>query len=111
MDYHRVVVCEESIHEVFDVMKERFPEALTDWDRLLAQTDFELVYTPKHIDFRVPPICDKKDTPILVSAILAEPDIMISGDKDFHTQEIREYFAVYTPADFLRDFDHRNLKT
>jgi len=41
MDYHRVVVCEESIHEVFDVMKKRFPEALTDWDRLLAQTDFE----------------------------------------------------------------------
>jgi len=59
----------------------------------------------------VPPIRVKKDTSILVSAILAEPDIMISGDKDFHTQEIREYFTVYTPADFLRDLDHRNLKT
>ncbi|MDR6224358.1 hypothetical protein [Desmospora profundinema] len=59
-------------------------------------------YTPKHFDFPIPPIRDKAD--ILASAVLVQPDIILSGDEDFHTREIREHFAVYTPADFLRDF-------
>ena len=42
--------------------------------------------------------------PILVSAILAQPDVLVTGDYDFHTPEIQEYFAVYTPGDFLRTF-------
>lgn len=36
--------------------------------------------------------------------MLAQPDIFVTGDMVFHTEEIREHFAVYTPADFLRDF-------
>jgi predicted nucleic acid-binding protein len=63
-----------------------------------------LNYTPKVIDFSIPYVCDKKDEPIIASAILAQPDVLISGDKDFFTKEIREYFAVYTPADFFKYF-------
>jgi putative PIN family toxin of toxin-antitoxin system len=102
MDYHRLIVCSYTIDEVFHIVKSRFPEAQENWERLLTGMDFEWIYTPKTIDFLIPPIRDRKDEPILASAVLAQPDILVSGDKDFHTAEIREYFAVYTPAHFLQ---------
>lgn len=52
----------------------------------------------------VPPIRDPADLPILASAMLAQPDILVTGDNDFHTPEIQEYFTVLTPADFLKSF-------
>lgn len=36
--------------------------------------------------------------------MVAQPDILVTGDYDFHTSEILEYFTVLTPADFLRSF-------
>lgn len=51
-----------------------------------------------------PYIRDPKDFPLLASTLIAKPDLFISGDKDFHTDEIKEFLVVYTPADFLRDF-------
>jgi putative PIN family toxin of toxin-antitoxin system len=104
MDYHRLLICSYTIDEVFRVVEKRFSEAQATWDRLLMDMNFELIYTPKTIDFPVPSIRDPKDEPIMASAILCQPDILISGDKDFHTEEIQEHFAIYTPGDFLRFF-------
>lgn len=104
LDHHYALICSYTIDEVFRIVGERFPEGQIVWDHLLSGMDFELIYTPKHIDFPIPPIRDKDDEPILASAVLAQPDIVLTGDKDFHTTEIKEHFAVYTPADFLRDF-------
>jgi len=53
---------------------------------------------------KVPYIRDQKDLPILVSAMVAQPDIIVTGDLDFHTPEIQEHFTVMTPGDFLRTF-------
>jgi len=80
MDCHHILLSEEAIHEVFDVLKSEFPRALPVWDRLFTRMDFELIYTPKEIDFPVPHIRDEKDKPILAAAILAQPDILISGE-------------------------------
>lgn len=104
MDHHQLLICSYSIEEVFRIVDEKFPEAQGTWDQLLTGMHFELIYTPKHLDSPTPPIRDPEDEPIIASAILAQPDMVISGDKDFHTPEIREYLAVYTPANFLRDF-------
>lgn len=38
--------------------------------------------------------------------LIAEPDILVTDDLDFHTKKIREYFTVYTPAEFLRYFGY-----
>jgi putative PIN family toxin of toxin-antitoxin system len=104
MDHHQLLICSYSVDEVFRIVDEKFPEAQGIWDHLLTGMHFELIYTPKQLDFPIPFIRDKGDEPIIASAVLAQPDILISGDKDFHTQEIREHLAVYTPADFLRYF-------
>jgi predicted nucleic acid-binding protein len=64
-----------------------------------------ITYTPAdYRPYSIPDIRDEKDIPILVSIVIAEPDILITGDKDFHTDEIKEYISVYTPSDFFRDF-------
>ncbi len=72
---------------------------------MLASLDFELVYTPKDTSLLdIPYIRDSEDLPILISAIIAKSDIFVTGDKDFHTEEIQESLYVCTPADFLSNF-------
>lgn len=88
---HHLIICSYSITEVSRIISKRFPSKLSEWDHFLTRLEFELIYTPS-------------DIPILVSAILAEPDILVTGDHDFHTHGIQEHFAVYTPVDFLRNF-------
>jgi hypothetical protein len=45
---------------------------------------YEIDYTPTEIDEDIyPKIRDKKDYPILASAIIADVDVFITGDKDF----------------------------
>lgn len=105
---HQLIICSYSITEVSRIISKRFPSKLPEWDHFLTRLEFELAYTPADISsFPIPYIRDDKDIPILVSAIIAEPDILITGDHDFHTPEVKAYFAVYTPASFLRDFSHR----
>ena len=89
---HTLLICSYSIVEVNRVIRKRFPAKITEWEH----------FCPR--GFPSPYIRDEKDMPILVSAILAQPDVLVTGDYDFHTPEIQEYFAVYTPADFLRTF-------
>ncbi|MDN4593825.1 putative toxin-antitoxin system toxin component, PIN family [Polycladomyces subterraneus] len=103
---HQLLICTYSINEISRVLQRKRPEALTEWDGLLSRLHFELIHTPNpcEIDFYIPPIRDEGDKPILASAIKGKADIIITGDKDFHSDEIREYIAVYTPSDFIRDF-------
>lgn len=102
---HHLIICSYSITEVSRVLKKRFPNKLNEWDHFLSRLEFELAYTPLDFStFPTPHIRDEKDIPILVSALLAQPDIFISGDQDFHTPEIQEHLVVYTPAQFLKYF-------
>ena len=104
---HQLIICSYSLTEVSRVLLKRFPDKLPEWDRFLNRLEFELVYTPTDpFSFSVPLIRDDKDLPILVSAILAQPDIMVTGDYDFHTPEIKEQIVVMTPVEFLRAFAH-----
>lgn len=110
IEEHHLVICSYSIAEVSKIMNRKFPQYIAKWDKFITTLEFEMVYTPEEpLAFRAPYIRDEKDIPILVSAILAQPDILITGDYDFHTAEIQEYFAVYTPADFWRTFGYHIL--
>ncbi|GAB3808093.1 putative toxin-antitoxin system toxin component, PIN family [Virgibacillus kimchii] len=104
VENHRLVICSYSITEVSSVINNKFPSKVNLWDHFLNSFEFELTYTPSdHRPYLIPYIRDQKDIPILVSIVIAEPDILITGDKDFHTDEIKKYVTVYTPSDFLRD--------
>ncbi|MFS0728366.1 putative toxin-antitoxin system toxin component, PIN family [Paenibacillus sp. 1P07SE] len=104
---HQLILCSYSLTEVARVLAKRFPHKLSTWDQFLIRLEFELAYTPSDLNaFSAPPIRDDKDLPILVSALLAQPDLLVTGDRDFHTPEIKEQLVVLTPSDFMRAFGH-----
>lgn len=105
IEEHELVICSYTLTEASKVIERKFPKRLSLWDKFLTSLEFELTYTPSGLSLvQAPPIRDKADLPILVSAIVAQPDFLVTGDYDFHTLEIQEYFNVLTPADFLKTF-------
>lgn len=108
LDAHRLVLCDYSIYEIEQVLQRKLSKVLPIWEKFLSSLDCEIVQTPADLDLiERPYIRDAKDLPILVSALLAQPDAFISGDKDFHTPEIAVYLNVYTPREFLDLFGDR----
>ncbi|SPF41517.1 putative toxin-antitoxin system toxin component, PIN family [Candidatus Desulfosporosinus infrequens] len=105
VEEHQLIICSYSIAEVSRILNKRFPNKLPEWDQFLTRIEFELAYTPEDLSaVKVPYIRDPKDIPILISAMVAQPDILITGDLDFYTPEIQEYFTIMTPGDFLNAF-------
>jgi len=71
-------------------------------ETFLSELTCELIYTPQKIDkTNYPTIRDKKDLPILVSAIIGIVDVIITGDKDFLEADV-EYPIIMT----VREFDN-----
>jgi putative PIN family toxin of toxin-antitoxin system len=92
IEEHHLIICSYSIAEVSKVIYRKFPNQITKWDKFLTTLEFELAYTPTDLStVKVPYIRDQKDLPVLVSAIIAQPDILVTGDYDFHTPEIQEH--------------------
>lgn len=78
--YHQLVLCDRNIFELRDVLERKAPQALVDVDVFLAELGYDLVPAPEYPQKL---INDPKDQPILNAAIVADVDIIISGDKHF----------------------------
>ena len=78
--YHNVVLCDKNISELRDVLSRKNPEKLLYAEILLTEMSYELIPATYHIE-KV--IRDAKDQPILNAAIIADVDIILTGDKDF----------------------------
>jgi len=95
-----LVLCDHVINELFDAIGRKRPDLFPDAELFLAELQYEAVITP-----RAPQklISDPKDAPILNAAILADVDIIISGDKHFleldmerpETMKAAEYLERY----------------
>ena len=95
---HELVLCDYIINECYDVITRKFPHHVIVFDKLLAALGYELIAAPRHgID-----MSDPKDSPILNAALIAEVDIIISGDKHFLSLEM-EYPEILSPADYLNN--------
>lgn len=101
-DKHTIVLCTTIIDELHDVYNRKFPDKLYALEQFLKEFSFETVYTPK-ISENVPQVRDRKDTPILASAILEDVDVLISGDSDFSDIEI-ERPEILSPAGFFAKY-------
>jgi len=101
-DKHTVILCTSILDELHDVYGRKFPDKLDALEQFLKEFSFETVYTPKNID-NVLQIRDKKDAPILASAILEDADVLITGDGDFSAVEI-ERPEILSPAEFLAKY-------
>jgi putative PIN family toxin of toxin-antitoxin system len=75
-----MVLCDRNLYEFRDVLKRKAPNSLSDAEVLLAELSYELIpatYNAQKL------IRDVKDQPILDAAIVADVDIILTGDKDF----------------------------
>lgn len=101
---HSIVLCSYVIDELHEVIDRKFPNKQKDVEKFLMNLPFELVYTPKTIDehglFTIRDVDDEK---VLYSAIIADVDILLTGDKDFSNIEI-EKPEILTPGEFSEKY-------
>ena len=96
-EYHDMVLCDRNIVEIRDILRRKAPKYLPDAEVLLAELSYELIPAVDHAEKL---IRDAKDQPILNAAIVADVDIILTGDKDFLSMDM-EHPKCMTAADFL----------
>ena len=97
--YHEMILCDRNIYELCDVLKRKAPDSLPDADVLLAELSYELipaVYNAQKL------IRDAKDQPILNAAIVADVDVILTGDKDFLCLDL-EHPKCLTVSQFFEE--------
>ena len=97
---HTLVLCSYIIEEFRSVVTRKSPQYSHVVDNLFGKLSYEMAFTPQWLEY-MPDIRDEKDKPILASAILADVDLLITGDKDFYNVEI-ERPEILSPNDFLK---------
>ncbi len=95
--YHKLILCERNIFELHDVLGHKAPHALADVEVFLTELAYDLVPAPEYPQKL---ISDPKDQPILNAAIVANVDVIISGDKHFLKLDM-ERPRVMTAAQYL----------
>jgi len=102
--YHKLILCSQIVEELYNVFEKKFKTKTTNLENFLRNLNFEQIETPKHFNkSSYPEIRDKKDLPILVSAILGKVDILISGDKDF-LEVVLEKPKIISPREFFNSY-------
>jgi putative PIN family toxin of toxin-antitoxin system len=104
IDNHSITLSSYVLNELKEVIKAKFSKKYADLDLFLTSLPFEYVYTPDILDkAKYPPLRDDDDLPVLASAIMADVDILLTGDKDFAGLEL-ERPEILTPAQFIEQY-------
>lgn len=104
-DKHSLVLSSYVIDELGEVVNKKFPTKRPAIDKFLYKLPYELVYTPNTIleEMNIE-IRDKKDIPVIYSAIISDVDILITGDKDFKDLDI-EKPEILTPSEYMEKYN------
>jgi putative PIN family toxin of toxin-antitoxin system len=98
---HCLVICQYTIEELEEVFRNKFPEKIGSIKKFMNELTYDIVDIPQKIDYsKYPKIRDQNDLPILISAILSNSDILLTGDKDFEDIEIKKP-VIMKPRDFI----------
>jgi len=103
-DKHSLVLSSAIIDELREVVVQKFPNKILVLEQFLKRLSYEIAYTPADIDSDLyPKVRDKKDYPILASAIIADVDVFITNDKDFDPVDI-DRPEIMTPLAFQHKY-------
>ena len=101
LEKHTVIISSYTKEECKEVFEKKFPEKLKQLAIFFDGINFEEFATPNKIDEnKYPKIRDVKDLPVLVSAILSDSDILLTGDKDFEDLKIDKPL-IFSPAKYF----------
>jgi len=97
----QLVLSSYIIDECYDVVRRKKPALISSLDRFFEAIPFELVYTPETLPaHNLFLIRDADDEKVLYSAITADVDSLVTGDKDFGDIDI-EKPEILTPRQFM----------
>ena len=99
-DNHELILTDHNVSEVRRIVKEKFSDKHTDVESFLTELSYELVLAPETVQ---EVMNDPKDEPIFSAAILADVDIIISGDKHFLSLDIEKPKPM-NAADYLNSY-------
>ena len=101
VEEYTLVLSTYVVDELKTVVDRKFPSKMIAIERFLTALSYELAYSPENYDGTpLFEIRDDKDYMVLHTAIIADVDILITGDKDFKDIEI-ERPEIVTPKEFL----------
>lgn len=100
---HVLVLCEQTETEAEMVLLRKFSVSKRFLKNFLRLFQIERLSLPSwtEIEKARSLIRDPKDAPILAAAIIARPDLFVTGDKDFHTPEVKKLIPVQTTSQAL----------
>ena len=98
---HRIILCDYVLEELRLVVERKFSAKKEALEKFFAELPFDLSHTPESMDIGdFPSVRDKKDSPILATAILEGVDLFITGDRDFLVLDIKNP-KILTMTEFL----------
>jgi len=103
IENHNLVLCKYIIDEIIDVFNEKFQQKITEMEKFINETPYELftlkkICSEKHIKIR-----DKDDLPVIINAIESKVDLFITGDKDFDEINVEKPIIV-KPGKYLEKY-------
>lgn len=101
LEKHTVIISSYTKEECKEVFANKFPLKKKLLDIFFDGISFEEFKTPDRIDKnKYPKVRDIKDLPVIVSSILSDSDILITGDKDFEDVKIDKPI-IFTPTRYF----------
>ncbi len=99
---NRGMICEQNLDELRRIFQLKFPKKMAALENFLAtaRTTLEIVPVPNEETVLEAEIRDIDDRPILRAAVKAGADILLTGDKDFLSSDIKQP-AMVSPSEFV----------
>ena len=107
LDKHTVIISSYTKEECVEVFEKKFSSKMEQLEIFFNGINFEEFKSPEKIDEKkYPKIRDIKDLPVLVSAILSDADILLTGDKDFEDIKIDKPL-IFTPSKYYELIENK----
>ena len=107
LEKHTVIISSYTKEECVEVFEKKFPAKKEQLEIFFDGINFEEFKSPEKLDEKkYPKIRDIKDLPVLVSAILSDADILLTGDKDFEDIKIDKPL-IFTPSKYYELIENK----
>ncbi len=107
LEKHTLIISSYTKNGCTEVFEKKFPSKIKQLEIFFDGINFEEFKSPEKIDGKkYPKIRDIKDLPVLVSAILSDADILLTGDKDFEDIKIDKPL-IFTPSRYYELIDNK----
>ncbi|MBI2843089.1 MAG: putative toxin-antitoxin system toxin component, PIN family [Armatimonadetes bacterium] len=99
-----LVLADVVLEEARAVLLDKFPSHSDILDRYLELIEYERVPLPDDATVaQAYLVCrDADDCVVAASAAISQPDVVLTGDKDLLTEEVRNWLPVSRCAEYLR---------